>query len=256
VRSPCRRQVSLCEDVCDRQSVIRKHRRVLPEEVLELFKAPNVELWSRLAMAHEVRSDELVENVKLTHVHGFYEPPDKNSGLLAGHMETPFLSPYAVRSGYRAWRSACLLSGEGCIRHQNGVMHHACLPYQAKRVFLAALLHYPAADQAVDGDPGPAQWPARRRSTQQFAAMRATHAPACNDSVLFGDLLLNRDFHVWACCVEVSQQLLEGGGTTHRLPEDGVDDGDVRRSALCEHAQVARSPDLNESVRKSLVLVY
>jgi hypothetical protein len=70
-------------------------------------------------------------------------------------------------------------------------MHHACLPHQAKRVFLAALLHYPAADQAVDGDPGPAQWPARRRNTQQFAAMRATHAPARNDFVPFGDLLLN-----------------------------------------------------------------
>src|SRR5438034_8557379 len=45
--------------------------------------------WSRLAMAHEVRSDEFVENVQLTHVHRFYEPPDQNSGLLAGHMETP-----------------------------------------------------------------------------------------------------------------------------------------------------------------------
>ncbi len=57
--------------------------------VLELFKAPNVELWSRLAMAHQVWSDEFVENVQLTHVHGFCEPPDKNFGLVAGHMDDP-----------------------------------------------------------------------------------------------------------------------------------------------------------------------
>src|SRR5438046_784304 len=80
------------------------------------------------------------------------------------------------------------LSGRVIAR---GVVHASCLPHQAKSVFLAALLHYPAADQAVDGDPSPTQWPARLRNTQQFAAMRATHAPARNDFVRFGDLLLN-----------------------------------------------------------------
>ena len=66
--------------------------------------------------------------------------------------------------------------------------------------------------------------------------MCAIHAPARNDAVPFGDLFISGDLHVGARRMEVSQQLLEGGGATQRLPEHRVDDGDIRRGEPVDQA--------------------
>src|SRR6266567_3018080 len=76
----------------------------------------------------------------------------------------PFLSRYAVRSAYRAWHSASLASyqAKSASDTRMGLCITPQLPNQSNRRLLATLLYHPAADQAVDGDPGP---PLRRRGT-------------------------------------------------------------------------------------------
>jgi hypothetical protein len=59
---------------------------ILSAELLELLTAPNIEVWSRLAMADNVRREDFVEKVQLTGVHGFPETSDYVLVLLVIHL--------------------------------------------------------------------------------------------------------------------------------------------------------------------------
>src|SRR5437667_10823841 len=68
-----------------------------------------------------------------------------------------FLSRYAVRLAYRAWRSASLASYQEKSASGTRMGHTPRPSCRISPTALATLLYHPAADQAVDGDPGPPQ---------------------------------------------------------------------------------------------------
>src|SRR6266851_63250 len=132
----------------------------------------------------------------------------------------PFLSPYAVRSAYRAWHSASLAS------------------YQAK--------------SASDTRMGHASRPSCRISPTAASSPRSsTTLPPPRRWMV----IPVHPCAVGARCMEFTLQLLEGRRGTHRLPEHRVNNGDARRGELFEQAHIARDPDLNESASRDFVFV-
>jgi hypothetical protein len=73
-------------------SVIRKHRRVLPQEIFELLQAANLQIRSRLTMTDKGRGDDFVKGVQLTRVHGFLEPPNQDLVLRRRNIHCEFFS--------------------------------------------------------------------------------------------------------------------------------------------------------------------
>ena len=71
---------------------VRKDCGVLPAEILELLTAADVEIWSRLTMASNVRSEDFVEKVQLLRVHGLPETPDYVLILLVIRLYCHFLT--------------------------------------------------------------------------------------------------------------------------------------------------------------------
>jgi hypothetical protein len=104
IRGPCSDEVPLGDQKFYRLDGIGKDRRILPQEFLDLIKAPSLDARRCFAMADNIGCDEVVERIRLTAVPRVEETSDYGLVLLCccAHGEAPSLLSFRLRLGGRA----------------------------------------------------------------------------------------------------------------------------------------------------------